>query len=306
MRTDLLAELEPVVEANLNRHLNVAKEWFPHEYVPWSEGRDFTEQPWAPEQSRLSPEVQAALELNLVTEDNLPAYHYVVASRFGLDGPWGQWVNRWTAEEGRHAQVIRDYLLVTRGVDPVRLERWRMSAMSGGYDGSRSDALEAMVYVSFQELATRVAHRNTGAATGDPVAERLLARIAADENLHMIFYRSLVDAALQIDPSATVLAVLAKLREFGMPAREATGFARRSLVIARAGIFSLRIHLDDVVRPLLRHWDYFALGGLTGEAQRAQDELADLLDGIDRTASRQLEQIEAGRERRRRLQDARA
>ncbi|MCW2597697.1 MAG: Fatty acid desaturase occurring in virulence cluster, partial [Jatrophihabitans sp.] len=32
----LLHELEPVVAANLDRHLNVAKSWHPHDYVPWS------------------------------------------------------------------------------------------------------------------------------------------------------------------------------------------------------------------------------------------------------------------------------
>ena len=40
-QTQMLLELEPVVEANLNRHLSMAKEWFPHEYVPWSDGRNF-------------------------------------------------------------------------------------------------------------------------------------------------------------------------------------------------------------------------------------------------------------------------
>ena len=40
-QTDLLRELEPVVEGELNRHLKVAKEWFPHDYVPWSDGRNF-------------------------------------------------------------------------------------------------------------------------------------------------------------------------------------------------------------------------------------------------------------------------
>ena len=52
--------------------------------------------------------------------------------------------------------------------------------------------------MSFQELATRVSHRNTGKATGYPIAEQLLARIATDENLHMVFYRNLVAAALEI------------------------------------------------------------------------------------------------------------
>jgi len=40
-QTELLRELDQVVVGELNRHEKVAKEWFPHEYVPWSEGRNF-------------------------------------------------------------------------------------------------------------------------------------------------------------------------------------------------------------------------------------------------------------------------
>ena len=121
----LLTELEPVVEENLNRHLATADEWMPHEYVPWSLGRDFADlggDPWEVAQSQLSPIARTALEVNLLTEDNLPSYHREIDRAFGRDSAWGTWVNRWTAEEGRHAFCIRDYLLVTRGVDPVELE----------------------------------------------------------------------------------------------------------------------------------------------------------------------------------------
>ena len=34
----LLNELSPVAERLMDRHLAGAKEWFPHEYVPWSRG----------------------------------------------------------------------------------------------------------------------------------------------------------------------------------------------------------------------------------------------------------------------------
>ncbi len=37
----LLYALEEVVEKELNRHLKIAKDWMPHEYVPWSDGRNF-------------------------------------------------------------------------------------------------------------------------------------------------------------------------------------------------------------------------------------------------------------------------
>ena len=81
---------------------------------------------------------------------------------------------------------MRDYLVVTRGVDPVELERARMDYMTSGYDSGDKTPLEAVTYVSFQELATRVSHRNTGKVTNDPVADRMLARISKDENLHMV------------------------------------------------------------------------------------------------------------------------
>ena len=37
----LLYALEEVVEQELNRHLKVAKDWMPHEYVPFSDARNF-------------------------------------------------------------------------------------------------------------------------------------------------------------------------------------------------------------------------------------------------------------------------
>ena len=32
----LIRDLEPVVAVELDRHLKVQKNWYPHEYVPWS------------------------------------------------------------------------------------------------------------------------------------------------------------------------------------------------------------------------------------------------------------------------------
>src|SRR3954454_14496647 len=214
---DLLRELEPSAEKNLNRHLSMAKEWMPHEYVPWTRGRDFDTEPWEPEQSTLSPIAQTAFEVNLLTEDNLPSYHFEIATAFGRDGAWGTWVHRWTAEEGRHAIVIRDFLLTTRGVDPDELERGRMQQVQTGYNSGQKSQLEIMAYVSFQELATRISHRNTGRICDDPVADKLLARVAADENLHMIFYRDLVADALEVAPSEMVQAIAHEVRTFQMP-----------------------------------------------------------------------------------------
>jgi acyl-[acyl-carrier-protein] desaturase len=133
-QTQLLLELEQVVEQNLDRHTAIAKEWFPHDYIPWSEGRNFDGlmggDEWSPEDYQISDVARSALIVNLLTEDNLPSYHHEIATLFGRDAAWGDWVHRWTAEEGRHAIAIRDFLLVKRAVDPVELERTRMEHMS--------------------------------------------------------------------------------------------------------------------------------------------------------------------------------
>jgi acyl-[acyl-carrier-protein] desaturase len=290
---DLLAELEPVVAKNLDRHLAMAKDWMPHEYVPWEEGRDFVEVPWHPDQSRLTPQAQIALEVNLLTEDNLPGYHREIANRFGLESAWGAWVGRWTAEEGRHAMCIRDYLLVTRALDPDQLEAERMAVMQAGHHSDRQSPLESLAYVSLQELATRIAHRNTGRFVNDPIADMLLSRVAADENLHMVFYRSLVKTSMEIDPSATVRAICKEITEFAMPGTVIPNFKRKSMVIARAGIYNLRIHHDEVVRPLLKHWRLFEQEGLDDAAEQQREGLAVYLDALNVQAEKQQERFAA-------------
>lgn len=287
MATDVLRELEPQVDALLNRHLKVAQEWFPHEYIPWDEGRSFEREPWEPSDSRLPDIAQTALELNLLTEDNLPYYHLAISQTFGGEGPWGEWVRRWTAEEGRHSIAMRDFLTVTRGVDPVALERARMDHVSRGYYPVEMTPLDGLVYVTLQELATRISHRNAGAITQDPVAEKLMARIALDENLHYVFYRDLTLRALEVDPSATVSAVKRQVLGFSMPGLELPGFREKAIRMAKAGIYDLRIHHDQVLLPvLMKQWSLEDLTGLNDVAERARDEVLAFLPNLDAAAAR--------------------
>jgi acyl-[acyl-carrier-protein] desaturase len=269
----------------------MAKEWFPHEYVPWAEGTNYdgiyAGEAWDPAQSPVDGVARTALVVNLLTEDNLPSYHRALTDTVGRDSAWGEWVHRWTAEEGRHAIAMRDFLLVTRSVDPVALERERMDHMSRGFEGyAEGHVLTTMAYVSFQELATRISHRNTGKHTEDPGLDRLLQRIAADENLHMLFYRNVMGAAFEIDPDASMQAVLDTVENFAMPGNEVEGFTRRSLTIALAGIYDLRIHHDEVLAPVLRAWDVWDRTDLGSAGEAARERLAAFMAGLDATASR--------------------
>jgi acyl-[acyl-carrier-protein] desaturase len=290
-QTELLRELDQVVVGELNRHEKVAKEWFPHEYVPWSEGRSFDGlmggDAWTEQDSGVSDVARSALIVNLLTEDNLPSYHYEIALIFGRDDAWGEWVHRWTAEEGRHAIAMRDYMLVKRLVDPVALERFRMTHMSQGYESAHSgELMSSLAYVSFQELATRVSHRNTGKFTNDPMCENLLTRIAADENLHMIFYRNLMDAALKIAPDQAMVAILDVVKNFQMPGANLPGFQRKAVEMAVEGIYDLRLHKDEVVAPVLRFWKVDEIEGLSAEGEAARTELSEFMEALEKQALR--------------------
>ena len=293
----LLSEIEPAIGKLIDRHLMVAKEWFPHDFIPYSLGRDFDKEPWTPDQPRLTGVAQTAFEVNLLTEDNLPSYHYLIRAIFEKgDGAWKNWVNRWTAEEGRHAIVIRDYLIVTRNIDPILLERGRMQNMQLGYDRPSLGALRGLAYTSFQELATRVSHQNTGRYSGDPVADRIMTRVAQDENLHMVFYRDALQAAMEVAPSAVVKAIVAEVLSFEMPGAGINGFVRKAAKMAEAGIYDLRIHHDDIIWPLLRYWKVFERTDLDAEADQAREHLARFLGKLNASATKFEARREAKRE----------
>jgi acyl-[acyl-carrier-protein] desaturase len=294
----LLLELEPEVGRLYDRHAGVAQEWFPHDYIPYRLGRDFDREPWTPDQPRLTGVAQTAFEVGLLTEDNLPSYHRLIHSMFREgDGAWMSWIGRWTAEEGRHAIVLRDYLTVTRNLDPVLLERARMAQVGRGYDRETIDPLRGLAYVTFQEVATRIAHRNTGRYSSDPVADRIMKRIAADENLHALFYRDLLTAAIAIRPSEAVSAIVAEVLAFDMPGSGIPGYLRKAVSLAKAGIFDLRIHYDEVLMPILRHWRIFELDGLDDAAEADRDRLRVYLVDLDASARRFVERrVEQGHE----------
>jgi acyl-[acyl-carrier-protein] desaturase len=289
---DLLRDLEPVVEKYMNRHLSVHKPWNPHDYIPWSDGKNYYAlggQDWEPGQSKLTDVAQVAMVQNLMTEDNLPSYHREIAMSFGMDGAWGQWVNRWTAEENRHGIALRDYLLVTRAIDPFELEKLRLEVVNRGFSpgqNNQGDLLtenlfDSIIYVTFQELATRVSHRNTGKACNEPIADQLLAKISQDENLHMIFYRDVSEAGLEIDPNKAMHALHRVLRNFRMPGYSVPEFRRKAVMIAVGGVYDPRIHLDEVVMPVLKKWRIFERDDFSGQAARERDDLAVLIKELE-------------------------
>lgn len=286
----LLADLEPVAGRLLEQHLKSTKDWHPHTFVPWSRGRDFeADYEWSPEEANIPADVRSALYVNLLTEDNLPYYFRDIERMLGKEGALGTWTRRWTAEEGRHATVIRDYLTVTRAIDPVSLEEGRMIQMGGGVVPEPPSAADGLIYVTLQELATRISHRNTGAKLKDHdrVGYDIMRRVAIDENHHFLFYRDMAQAVIDARPSEAVEAMERQVIGFAMPGEGIPDFAQHAKVIASAGIYDLALHHEQILEPIVvQHWDLPNLEGLTPEAQAAQERTMAYIEKSGRVAQR--------------------
>ncbi len=283
---ELLEAVEPDVARLVEEHEKRRKHWYYHDLVPWERAESFRDKPWDPSQCTLSEDARASLALNLLTEDNLPWYHRGLATELPRDSMWDRWLGIWTAEEGQHSVAIRTYLLASRNSDPEALENDRMDTMKSGWHGDFSSPIELLAYTSAQELATRVAHRNAGDIADDKAALDLMRKVATDENHHFVFYRGVLAALLRENASAVLQGIYDSFVDFRMPGSSIPGFLRRSVAIARAGVYNLRIHHDRVLWPLLDYWKIGSLSGLTGEAAEFQEKIMALPDRVMRSAER--------------------
>ena len=295
----LTEELAPVVAGLVDRHLANTKEWFPHRLVPWSRGEDMGDDyEWDPTASPLPDEVRSALIVDLLTEDNLPYYFETIYNLFGKHDSWGTWARRWTAEEGRHSIVIRDYLSVTRAVDLDDLERGRMAQVSLGEVPHPETVCDGLAYVTLQELATKISHRNTGRLLEDKVGFNVMARVAGDEQLHHVFYRDAATAALEIDPNGMVIAIDRQVTNFAMPGTGIPDFKAHAKAIANAGIYDLQIHHDQILEPIvLGHWKIEELTGLSDEAERARDNVLKYMRRVSKAGKALTARRERAKER---------
>ena len=130
---------------------------------------------------------------------------------------------------------------------------------------------DGIAYVALQELATRISHHNTGKLMEDPAGYEVLKRVAADENHHYLFYRDLVTAALEVDPSGMAVAIERQVKEFEMPGTGIVDFTTHAKAIAAAGIYDFEIHHDQILQGgSCCHWGLEGVEGLDDAGKVAQ------------------------------------
>jgi acyl-[acyl-carrier-protein] desaturase len=270
-------ELVEAIETDVHRlteeHLARRSDWYFHDIVPWERGESFRDKPWDVSQCTISENARTSLVLNLLTEDNLPYYHSLIGRNMPKGSAFVRWNHLWTAEEGQHAIAIRSYLLTSRNCDPDQLEDDRKATLLNGWEPTFDDPTEIFAYTATQELATRISHRNAGRITDDPAAYELMRNIATDENHHFIFYKAVMQAMLRQAPELVLGGIHRVFENFQMPGVAMPNFFRRSIEVAKAGVYNLRIHHDRVLLPLIKDWDIEHLSGLGPAAAELQEKI---------------------------------
>jgi acyl-[acyl-carrier-protein] desaturase len=290
----LLSELEPEAERLLQRHLDTAETWYPHDVVPWDRASRLLTDGFDYATNNIPDGVRSALLVNLLTEDNLPWYSRTISRMFGASSVWGEWVQRWTAEEGRHAIAMRDYITVSGLLNPHELEDGRMAQVSSAVVPEPETAADGMCYVAMQELATRISHRNTGTMLNDPVGYEVMMRLSSDENKHHLFYRDLVSKLFEISPDKAMEALCRQVMGFSMPGTGIPGFVGHARAIAKAGIYDMAIHYDRILVPLVtRHWAVENVKGLSAVGEQAREKLLSHMERIGKVARRLSERAPA-------------
>ncbi|WP_062986296.1 acyl-ACP desaturase [Nocardia anaemiae] len=278
---ELLASLADEVELNLRRHIAAADGWQPHDYVPWDDGRNFGFLggiDWEPEQSELSETAKLALTVSVLIADNLPSYHREVG-RYLRTGSWWRWVGRWTAEENRHEIMIRNYLMVTRSVDPVQLERLRMDHMTKGFRRPALHLLDVLATCAFEEAAAAIRHRNTAALGENKMVTAIAERIALDDELQSIFFADMITAAFGVAPDQTMRAIADSVARFEVPSVTLSDGRSSDEVLAEAGIYDPAKENELVFGPLLERWEFFTRTDIGEDGAKARAELAHLRAG---------------------------
>ena len=211
---------------------------------------------------------------------------------------WARWTRAWTAEENRHGDLLSKYVYLSGRVNMKAVETSTQYLIADGFDiKTDDDPYKTFVYTSFQELATNISHRRTGALAkkhGNASLSKMCAMIAADEMRHHKAYKSFVSSIFEIDPSEMMLAFAEMMKQkIVMPAhflREMNGekggiYGHFSDAAQRLGVYTGKDYID-ILDVLLKDWEISTMTGLNGAAEKAQEYLMRLPERLTRLTDR--------------------
>lgn len=289
-KSEVLSELEPLVEQLMKRHREKRRLWYPDEFLPadekTGEGEENLVDKLRERAKGIADSTRVSLMVNLLTEEGLPHFHRILSNYLGNNSFWSKWNFLWTAEEDRHGAVIRDYVRDARIFNFREVEKLQYSYQEAGFEPEwDSDPYKVFVYTTLQERATQISHQNTGktSSSDEPVLHGILQHVAADEARHYIFYRDVFKGLLDIDPNRALKSAAAILPSIEMPGVTMPNFNQMAEVIRRVGIYGPWDY-KDIVEEAINYWKIEKLTGLNEMGRKAQEKILAIPGRLEKVA----------------------
>ena len=290
-----IRDLESIIAEQLPLLKSVENSWQPSDFLPDLSKEDWYESVNAlrKQAAGLPDDVLVVLVGNIVTEEALPSYQtwlnriQIAQDETGTSSdPWATWTRGWTAEENRHGDLLSHYLYLSGRVNYRSFEATTQHLIRNGFDTqSGNDPYRALVYVAFQERATKISHANMAHQAekyGDHLLSRICTTIASDEARHEEAYKRFFRSVLEKDASAAIIAFADMIeRKISMPARLMSDgvdlhlFDHFAIVAQRLGVYTFQDY-SEILKHLIDFWDIASITNLSAEAARCQEHLCRL------------------------------
>jgi hypothetical protein len=274
---ELLYALEKAIPEIMEEHHAAAETWNPHDWVPWDDGRNFAflgGVDFDPDQpGPLPADAAAAVLALLLTKDNMPSYHRLMAQKASIFGAWQQVIGSWTAEDNRHSIALRDYLVVSRLVDPEVAESLRLHHITKGKLQSPVSLtdyqiLDVMALLAVHELQCVAFEEKLLADSDNEVLTAIVSRILHDDRVQAKTFTNFLNAGVDANISELVTAVDKAISEMELIGADVDNFGGLDLIAKyneQASTF--------VASTLVADLKLQSLGGLSDKDEAARQRI---------------------------------
>jgi acyl-[acyl-carrier-protein] desaturase len=147
----------------------------------------------------------------------------------------------------------------------VSIEKTIHHLIANGFNSKAEvDPYGGLVYTSFQERATAIAHKNIARLAtekGEAALAGICRRVSGDEVRHETFYQTMMDEVIKADPADAMISIKAMLKTMiVMPASRMTDgqdpklFDHFATVAQRCGVYTVRDY-SQIISHLIKTWD---------------------------------------------------
>jgi len=277
---EVIRELDPVAKTLLAEASKDPKKiWQPSDFLPKNPDqlREFQEM-----SAGVPDHVLAVLTGNMITEEGLPHFFVLLFQYMPSDSKnpensaLMQFSNEWMAQEHRHGVLLHGYAAANGRINMRAFEESTQEYLINGVDPRLDgDPYNAFVYTSFQERATRVAHRNTAVLakrSGDKTLAEICGKIASEEGDHEDFYKNFLDVIFDEDPDRAMISFNNMMKKrIAMPGERMPFFDQYAAVAHANGIYTAQDY-SDITGHLIDFLD-IRNRSVSGEGAKAQEEL---------------------------------